>query len=96
MSGEIGTYQMACSMKLTQASNIRNMIKYSTEFSRIEIDINADRKTYNPAQSEKVPIGEVLVTFCIPCEGINMIDFFGEINKTLNRDSTAVHGERVR
>ena len=83
-----GTYPMACSMTPSQAAGVGEMIK--SKFSAIGIIVNPDRRTYGPLQAEKVPVGQVLVTFCMPREGVNMVDFFREFNNTLNQESTAM------
>jgi len=96
MSDEQATYLQVCSMEPDQATKVSQMIKSHTEFSRIGMNINPDRGTYDPFLAKQIPEGEMLVTFCIPCAGINMVDFFREFSNTLNQESTVMaQKERV-
>lgn len=54
------------------------MIESHDEFSGIEIALNLD-----PPPATQIPEGKVLVTFEIPCKGINMVNFFREFYGTL-------------
>lgn len=96
MSDEPTTYSQTCSMKPEEVARVREMIAFHREFSAIGITVNPDRETYDPFLAKQIPEGKVLVTFCIPCEGVNMVDFFREFSNTLNQESTAMaQKERV-
>lgn len=75
-------------MTPNQATRVYEMVK--SKFMAIGITVNPNKETYDPFLAKQIPEGKVLVTFCIPYEGINMVDFFGEFCKTLNQESTVM------
>ena len=94
MSNEPDTYPIVCAMEITQAASVLKMLKSHSEFSGIEMKINPNEEK-NCFQSGETLQSEVRVTFCIPKKGIDMVDFFGEMNKTLNHELTTTQKERV-
>jgi len=89
-------FQIPRPMRLIDAISVREMVKAHPEFSGVQVDINRDRETYKSIQSKSVPEGQVLVTLCIPREGVKMFDLFREMERTINQESLMVQGERER
>jgi len=94
MSDKPTTYSQACSMKPEEVVRIREMIAFHREFSAIEITVNSDRETYNSFQAERIPEEQVLVIFQIPCEGVNMPNFYKEFSEALNQNRQLRYREK--
>ncbi len=94
MSDGQAVYLDGCSMLPDQAAMVSQMIASHGEFSGIEIIVNSDRGTYDLIQAERIWEGEVLVIFRIPQSVCH--DFYTELGRALNQESTAAMLQKER
>jgi|SRR3989344_1913634 len=96
MPAEALVYSQSCSMDPGQAFKVYGMIASHPEFSGMGMIINPDRRTYTPIQDTCVRNKEVLVTFLIPRQGVDMPAFYREFYNTLNHLESALPGTKER
>lgn len=84
-------FSIACPMKCGEVVRLLQIIATHTEFTGIEVTVNADRKTIPAFQAEKIPMNKALVTLKIPRDTY-MPYFFGEFVAALNtKPKTVLH-----